>query len=157
MTKRSPNWILLIASIIVVELVGSLSGILSGDIKAIYNNLTLPPLAPPDFIFGIVWPILYLMIGIVGYLILRDRTNARQNNLILFISQLVLNFIWSIIFFGASNRWISFLIIIVLDALVTWCVKKFWQTSKLAASLMVPYLIWILFATYLTLGTAILN
>ncbi len=157
MTKRSPNWILLIASIIVVELVGSLSGILSGDIKAIYNNLTLPPLAPPDFIFGIVWPILYLMIGIVGYLILRDRTNARQNNLILFISQLVLNFIWSIIFFGASNRWISFLIIIILDALVIWCVKKFWQTSKLAASLMVPYLIWILFATYLTLGTAILN
>lgn len=130
MTKRSPNWILLIASIIVVELVGSLSGILSGDIKAIYNNLTLPPLAPPDFIFGIVWPILYLMIGIVGYLILRDRTNARQNNLILFISQLVLNFIWSIIFFGASNRWISFLIIIVLDALVIWCVKKFWQTSN---------------------------
>lgn len=129
MTKRSPNWILLIASIIVVELVGSLSGILSGDIKAIYNNLTLPPLAPPDFIFGIVWPILYLMIGIVGYLILRDRTNARQNNLILFISQLVLNFIWSIIFFGASNRWISFLIIIVLDALVIWCVKKFSQIA----------------------------
>lgn len=125
MTKRSPNWILLIASIIVVELVGSLSGILSGDIKAIYNNLTLPPLAPPDFIFGIVWPILYLMIGIVGYLILRDRTNARQNNLILFVSQLVLNFVWSIVFFGASNRWISFLIIIVLDALVIWCVKNF--------------------------------
>lgn len=103
MTKRSLNWILLIASIIVVELVGSLSGILSGDIKAIYNNLTLPPLAPPDFIFGIVWPILYLMIGIVGYLILRDRTNARQNNLILFISQLVLNFIWSIIFLAQAT------------------------------------------------------
>ncbi|MBU5889804.1 tryptophan-rich sensory protein, partial [Vibrio cholerae O1] len=55
--------------IIVVEAIGSLSGILAGDIKSIYNNLHLPPLAPPDYLFGIVWPILYALIAVAGFIV----------------------------------------------------------------------------------------
>ncbi|MEH1647599.1 TspO/MBR family protein [Pediococcus pentosaceus] len=155
--QTKSKWIQLIIAVIGVELIGSLSGLLAGDIKAIYNSFTLPPFSPPDRLFGIVWPILYLMIGIVGYLIFTVRSNYRKTNLTLFIAQLFLNFIWSIVFFNASSRWTGLLIILVLDALVFFCIKEFYKSSKLAAYLMIPYFLWILFATYLTLGTAILN
>lgn len=155
--QTKSKWVQLIIAVVGVELVGSLSGLLAGDIKAIYNSFTLPPFSPPDRLFGIVWPILYLMIGIVGYLIFTVRSNYRKTNLTLFIAQLFLNFIWSIVFFNASSRWTGLLIILVLDALVFFCIKEFYKSSKLAAYLMIPYFLWILFATYLTLGTAILN
>ncbi|CCG90305.1 TspO/MBR family protein [Pediococcus pentosaceus] len=155
--QTKSKWIQLIIAVVGVELIGSLSGLLAGDIKAIYNSFTLPPFSPPDRLFGIVWPILYLMIGIVGYLIFTVRSNYRKTNLTLFIAQLFLNFIWSIVFFNASSRWTGLLIILVLDALVFFCIKEFYKSSKLAAYLMIPYFLWILFATYLTLGTAILN
>lgn len=155
--QTKSKWIQLIIAVVGVELIGSLSGLLAGDIKAIYNSFTLPPFWPPDRLFGIVWPILYLMIGIVGYLIFTVRSNYRKTNLTLFIAQLFLNFIWSIVFFNASSRWTGLLIILVLDALVFFCIKEFYKSSKLAAYLMIPYFLWILFATYLTLGTAILN
>ncbi|MCH4098764.1 MAG: tryptophan-rich sensory protein [Pediococcus pentosaceus] len=155
--QTKSKWVQLIIAVVGVELVGSLSGLLAGDIKAIYNSFTLPPFSPPDRLFGIVWPILYLMIGIVGYLIFTVRSNYRKTNLTLFIAQLFLNFIWSIVFFNASSRWTGLLIILVLDALVFFCIKGFYKSSKLAAYLMIPYFLWILFATYLTLGTAILN
>jgi tryptophan-rich sensory protein len=155
--QTKSKWIQLIIAVVGVELIGSLSGLLAGDIKAIYNSFTLPPFSPPDRLFGIVWPILYLMIGIVGYLIFTVRSNYRKTNLTLFIAQLFLNFIWSIVFFNASSRWTGLLIILVLDALVFFCIKEVYKSSKLAAYLMIPYFLWILFATYLTLGTAILN
>ena len=155
--QTKSKWIQLIIAVVGVELIGSLSGLLAGDIKAIYNSFTLPPFSPPDRLFGIVWPILYLMIGIVGYLIFTVRSNYRKTNLTLFIAQLFLNFIWSIVFFNASSRWTGLLLILVLDALVFFCIKEFYKSSKLAAYLMIPYFLWILFATYLTLGTAILN
>ena len=59
----------LILFIVGIELIGGLSGLLAGDIKGIYNNLKLPPLAPPDYLFGIVWPVLYALIAISAYLI----------------------------------------------------------------------------------------
>jgi benzodiazapine receptor len=151
------KWIQLIIAVVGVELIGMLSGLFAGDIKAIYSGLSLPPLSPPGSLFGIVWPILYLMIGIVGFLIFDARGSFRKNNLTLFFVQLFLNFIWSIVFFNASNRWIGLVIIIVLDILVFFCIKEFRKSSKLASYLMIPYFVWILFATYLTLGTAILN
>jgi benzodiazapine receptor len=157
MTKTSNRLWVCLGSIIGVELVGFLSGILAGDIKAIYHQLTLPPLSPPSSLFGIVWPLLYLMMGITLFLLIQTPSPARKSNLILFGAQLFLNFIWSIVFFGASNRWISFGIIIVLDALLILCIAQFRKSNRFAAYLLVPYLIWILFATYLTLGTAILN
>lgn len=75
----------------------------------------------------------------------------------LFGIQLLLNFIWSIIFFSQSAYWWGLVIIIVLDLVVLLCILQFYRSSRLAAILMVPYLVWICFATYLTLGVALLN
>lgn len=65
-TKRSFNWKALLLFIVGVEVLGSLSSLFAGNIKEIYNSLSLPPLAPPDYLFGIVWPLLYLLIAICG-------------------------------------------------------------------------------------------
>ena len=107
--KRNINWFHLILSIVVVELIGSLSGLLAGNIKSIYTSLKLPPLSPPAAVFGPVWIILYLLIGVAGYLVIKDTTSRTQKtiNLSLFGSQLLLNFIWSIVFFGGNSYWLD--------------------------------------------------
>lgn len=158
-TKRNINWFHLILSIVVVELIGSLSGLLAGNIRGIYTSLKLPPLSPPAAVFGPVWIILYLLIGVAGYLVIKDTTSRTQKtiNLSLFGSQLLLNFIWNIVFFGGNSYWLGLIIIIVLDLVVLACILAFRNVNKLAAYLFVPYFVWILFATYLTLGVAMMN
>ena len=157
--NRKINWLQLIGCIVIVELVGSLSGLLAGNIKAVYQGLNLPALSPPATVFGPVWILLYLMIGIVAYLILRDATPGTQKNtsLALFGSQLLLNFIWSIVFFGANAYWFGLVIIILLDLIVLTCILAYRRFSPLAAYLLIPYFVWLLFATYLTIGVALGN
>lgn len=100
-----------------------------------------------------------LLIGVAGYLVIKDTTSRTQKtiNLSLFGSQLLLNFIWSIVFFGGNSYWLGLIIIIVLDLVVLACILAFRNVNKLAAYLFVPYFVWILFATYLTLGVAMMN
>lgn len=109
MIKERPkfNWLHLLIFIVVVEAIGSLSAWLAGDIKAVYNGLNLPVLSPPDGLFGIVWPILYALIAIAGYLVFQQATTHRDRlmDATLFGIQLLLNFIWSIIFFSQSAYW----------------------------------------------------
>ncbi|MFT8747131.1 TspO/MBR family protein [Liquorilactobacillus nagelii] len=157
--KEKFSWIRLIVFILVIEFIGSLSAFFAGDIKAIYNHLSLPALSPPTYLFGIVWPILYALIGISGYLIYQQvyPKHIKLIDYSLFLTQLILNFVWSIIFFKVSAYWLGFLIIIVLDLVVLSCIIHFYKNSRLASILMVPYLIWIIFASYLTLNVAILN
>lgn len=152
------NWFLLIISVFAVEIIGSLSALFAGNIKQIYNELQLPVLSPPDYLFGIVWPILYALIGISGYLIYQASDSSdRVINLTLFIGQLFINFIWSILFFKFAAYWLGFMVIIILDILVLICIIKFFKSIPLSAYLFVPYFVWLLFATYLTLAVAILN
>lgn len=149
----------LILFIVGIELIGGLSGILVGDIKGIYNNLKLPPLAPPDYLFGIVWPVLYALIAISAYLIfykLKTQRSEGQNTLFYFGIQLILNFIWSIIFFK-GYFWLGVIIILLLDFIVYLCIIKFSKINKWSAFLLIPYFIWIIFATYLSISVAILN
>lgn len=153
------NWLHLIVFILIIELIGGLSALFAGDIKGIYNNLHLPFLSPPAYLFGIVWPFLYVLIAISGYLIYQ-RYSLRRTKIVdysLFVAQLALNFIWSIIFFRENSYWLGFVIILVLDFIVLTCIVHFSKTSRLASILMIPYLLWIIFASYLTLGVAILN
>ncbi|KRM61044.1 hypothetical protein FC26_GL002261 [Paucilactobacillus vaccinostercus DSM 20634] len=78
-------------------------------------------------------------------------------NYSLFGIQLFLNFIWSIVFFNNLQYWIGVIIIVILDIIVLLCVTNFYKSSKLAAYLLIPYFVWILFATYLSIGVAVLN
>ncbi|WP_349550431.1 TspO/MBR family protein [Leuconostoc pseudomesenteroides] len=157
--KKWQHVALLVGMVVVVEAIGGLSALLAGDIKQIYNQLVQPPLSPPDFVFGIVWPILYLLIGVAAYLLIVSQYHAaaKKTNLLLFALQLFVNFIWSIVFFSGNLYWIGVPIILVLDALVIACIVNFRRNQLWASYLMYPYLAWILFATYLTIVVAILN
>ncbi|PMD68222.1 TspO/MBR family protein [Companilactobacillus nuruki] len=152
------NLIKLIVFIIIVEGIGSISSLISGNISGKYMALNLPPLSPPSYLFGIVWPILYLLIATSGYLVtFSDKPfKYKLNPTLLFYFQLLLNFIWSIVFFNKLYL-IGLIIIIVLDLIVILYIIESYQISKVASYLFIPYILWILFATYLTIGVTILN
>nr|WP_279592792.1 tryptophan-rich sensory protein [Lentilactobacillus kefiri] len=139
-----------------VEIIGMGSALLSGNIRAMYNSLTLPPFSPSGVVFGIVWPILYLLIGIAGYIIWNDRQN-NQINVYLFLGQLLLNFIWTIVFFTGDMFTIGFILIAVMDIIVADLIRRMMPLSQIAGWVLVPYLAWLLFATYLAAGVAMLN
>lgn len=153
------NWLKLITLVLITELIGSLSGILSGNIKHIYNTLLIkPPLSPPSFVFGLVWPTLYFLMAIAVYLIYQSsKTLQRRRAIQFYWLQLSINFIWSLIFFRFHLYWFSLATIILLVLLVSLTFHYFHKINKMAGYLILCYLLWILFATYLTLGCAILN
>lgn len=151
------NYLKLIIFVIVIEALGMISSLLSGDVRAAYNDFTLPPFSPPGPLFGIVWPILYLLVGVAGYLIWINRDSSPTDNRLFWI-QLVLNLSWTIVFFNFAWLWVGVIIILAMDVIT---IKIVIQLNRgqlaLAKWLLVPYLIWILFATYLAFGVAILN
>lgn len=146
-------------SVLISEGIGFLSSLFAGDLKASYATFTKPVLAPPDWLFGIAWAILYLFMGIAAYLIYRSTVPKERKKIALvwYALQLFINFIWSIIFFRADSMWLAFAVIIILDILVLITLIRFKQINKNAFLLMLPYFIWILFATYLNIAFAILN
>ena len=148
----------LLACIIGVELIGSISGFFAGDIPAIYAQLNKPFLATPGNIVGIIWTVLYALIGLALFLVI-DSKEPKSKTLAYFLFgiQLVLNFIWSIIFFGGSHFWIASFISLFLLITIIFSIREFRGISKGAAICFIPYLIWIAYATYLSFGLAILN
>lgn len=153
------RWWMLIAAVLVTELVGGLSGLLAGDSRGMYESFDKIPLAPPGSVFGIVWPILYLMMGVSLFFIIisnADRAPKRKAYLIYGV-QLFFNFTWSLLFFGGNFMFLAILNILILDAIVLYQVYYYFKISKPAALLLVPYLAWILFATYLNIGFALVN
>ena len=121
-----------------------------------YNGLVKPPLAPPSFLFPVIWSIIYLLMGISYYIIKRNGNDDRRIDIV-YYSQLAVNLLWSIIFFIFKWRFISCIWIILLDVLVIYMVYLFYKKEKVAAYLNILYVLWILFATYLTIGIYILN
>lgn len=119
---------------------------------------------PPNFAFGPVWSVLYTLIGVSGWLVWQHRTHRNAAvALPLFVVQLVLNSLWTPVFFGgygligSSALWIALVVIIALDLAVAATIAAFWPVSRLAAILLLPYLVWILYASTLNWGDAALN
>lgn len=121
-----------------------------------YTILVKPPLAPPKILFPIAWTIIYLLMGI-SYFIYKRNGNDDKLDKTVYYAQLFVNALWSIIFFVFKLRFISVLWILLLDVLVIFLIYLFFRKNKLSAYLQIPYLLWILFATYLTIGIFILN
>ena len=150
------NKILIYAkSILIPVVVGGIIGFLTSS-SIDYNNLQQPFLAPPGFIFPIVWTILYILMGI-SYGILKSNNQTDQQIDLIYYVQLGVNALWSIFFFTLKWRLFSFLWIILLAILVIVMIVKFYNKNKLAGLLQIPYLLWILFASYLNIATYILN
>ncbi len=140
--------------IIAIPLIVGLISTLFVDFN-FYKEINLPKIAPPAILFPIVWTILYILIGISLYLILRD--GKTKENIILFIVQLFINFIWVICFFKFRLFLGSFILIIILDCVVLYSILEYYKYNKVSSYLLIPYLLWILFASYLNWMVFILN
>jgi tryptophan-rich sensory protein len=121
-----------------------------------YQTLNQPPLAPPGILFPIVWTILYLLMGI-SYYLYKKNTYKELKEVIIYYLQLLVNALWSIIFFILKLRFFSIIWILALVILIYTLITLFIQKYKPSAYLLIPYLIWCIFATYLTIGIYLLN
>ena len=152
------DWIQLLTIILISELVGVLGSLLSGNQGVIYTSFVKPPLSPPGWLFGVIWPVLYLLMSIAAYIIYQTpQTLERKEATTIYWIQLFVNFLWPIVFFRFEWYWIAVGVIILLDILVSITTLRFYKINKAAGYLMIPYLLWILFATYLNFGIAVLN
>ncbi len=114
-----------------------------------YQSLSKPPLAPPDWVFAPAWLILYITILAAFIVYSRKSSKDKKFGYVCFWSQLALNFSWSPIFFGAKRMLVALVVIILLDIFLFLTIKSFYKISKPAALLLLPYFIWVIFATYL--------
>lgn len=149
----------LTTSILIAEIAGFLSGFLSGNISEIYQSFLKPPLSPPGWLFPIVWTILYACMGIASYIIFTAVATEEKKKpaLTLYAIQLLVNFFWSIVFFRLHSPEWALAVILLLDVLVIFTIRAFYKINKTAAYIMIPYLAWILFASYLNIGIVLLN
>lgn len=145
-----PKLILSIGICLGVGVLGSIFTISS--IPTWYATLNKPFFSPPNWVFGPVWTILYILMGISLYLVwIKRRIPA------VFWTQLLLNAIWSIIFFGMKNPLLAFVEIIILWLAIFLTIKSFYKINRLAGNLLIPYLLWVSFASILNLAIVILN
>ena len=135
--------------------VGSLATI--PNIPSWYAGLDKPPLLPPNEVFGPTWAVLYLLMGIALALIILHKADGKKSAYLWFGVQLVLNASWSIVFFGLHQPWLAIVIIVALIGSIIMTGFTFRKFVPAAAWLLVPYLAWVCFATYLNLGVALLN
>ena len=136
-------------------ILGSIVGLVVND-YSYYSAINKPILAPPKILFPIMWSIIYLLMGISYFILRREEDNLVLESKIYYI-QLFVNALWSIIFFLLKWRFVAVLWIILLDVLVIRMIVLFYKKVKLSGYLNILYLIWILFATYLTIGIYVLN
>ena len=136
---------------------GLLSGLISMSGMDSFSSVVQPPLAPPAFLFPIVWTILYILMGISSYIVWESDSENKQKALAVYGLQLAVNFFWSIIFFNYQAYMFALIWIILLWVLIIIMIYEFSKVSKLSAILQIPYLLWVTFATYLTFGIFLLN
>lgn len=144
-----------IKSILVPLLIGGLVGIVTSKFID-YNSLIQPSWAPPSFLFPIVWTILYTLMGI-SYGILKSNSLLDSKASTLYYVQLFINALWSIFFFVFKWRLFSFVWILLLIIFVYLMIKNFYSKNKVAGLIQLPYLLWIIFASFLNLAVYLLN
>lgn len=144
-----------IKSILVPVIIGAIIGFITSS-SIDYNNLQRPPLAPPGYLFPIIWTILFVLMGI-SYGILKNKKLVDERINSIYYLQLAVNALWSIFFFAFKWRLFSFIWIILLDVLIVIMIIRFFNKNKLAGLLQIPYLLWVLFASYLNLAIYFLN
>ncbi len=153
MNKTNIKKFILAFSLVII--VWLLSGILTQNSTGIYKELIKPMFSPPGYVFAIVWPILYLMMAYSLYLVLKS--DYTQEDINIFILQLLFNFFWPILFFVFEFYLFSSVWLLILIGLIVINISKFYKVNKTSAYLLIPYLSWCIFALYLNLSIYILN
>ncbi|RJR15047.1 tryptophan-rich sensory protein [Candidatus Microgenomates bacterium] len=150
----------LIAAILICQTAGLVGSVFTfSAIPTWYATLSKPIISPPNWVFGPVWTILFTLMGISAYLVWQEGWQKKQvkDALRTFGEQLVLNALWSILFFGLKNPLLAFVEIIFLWILIVATMVKFYRLNNWAAYLLLPYLIWVSFASILNGAIVVLN
>ena len=149
-----------VISIAIALAVGGLSSLLTKNNMEVYNTINRPSLAPPMWLFPVVWSILFILMGISSAMVWVRRDENREDAfsaLKTYGLQLVVNFFWTIIFFNMQAYLFAFIWLLLLLALIIIMIVQFKKICPKAAYLQIPYLLWVAFAGYLTLMIYLLN
>lgn len=144
---------------LILFIVGTIfvGGFIAIFVKTSYAGLDTPSITPPPIVFPIVWSILYTLMGISLYIFSESDYLDKEKGYIFYILQLIVNALWTPIFFTLELRLVAFIWITLLLILVVLMIREFFKAKKIAAYLQIPYLIWLLFASYLNLTIYLLN
>ena len=157
---RRDWWKMAIVAVVLIELLGGASGWLSnsGYENSWFAALDKPGFMPPGWTFGVVWPILYALLGIsLAMIIAEPPSDRRRVALILFFIQLALNFLWSPIFFAGHDITLAKWVIFLMAAVAAAAARQFLKLRRAAGLLMIPYLAWLIFAATLNATIEALN
>jgi tryptophan-rich sensory protein len=146
-----------IISIVIALAIGGLSSWLTRGNMNIYDEISIPPLSPPMWLFPIVWGILYILMGISSAAIYKSVDPKKGSALRIYALQLIVNFFWPLIFFNMRAFGFSVIWLALLIALVITMIVLFAKINLKTAYLQIPYILWLMFAMYLTVGVYILN
>ena len=148
-----------VLSVLFTEAVGLVSGLLSRGAARIYaETVAKPPLSPPAILFPIVWSVLYGLMGVaLARAVLSPPSRDRTLGIRFFAGQLAFNFFWPLIFFNAGAFGAAFFWLLAMLGLIAATAVFFFRADRPAAYLLIPYIVWVVFAGYLNLGVWILN
>ncbi len=153
MSKISNPWKLVI-SFLITAAAAAIGSLATGrSVETWYAHLNPTILTPPNWVFGPVWTVLYILMAVSAYLVWKkgwDNPKVKQR-LVLYVEQLVLNAMWSVVFFGQHQIALALFTVVVLWFTILVTTVAFYKISKIAALLLVPYLLWVGFASILNL------
>ena len=149
-----------IIAILIPLLVGVASALLTRGNMDIYGEVNTPPLSPPSILFPIVWTVLYVLMGISSAMVYIHRANNEKSaaeGIAFYAASLVVNFLWSIIFFNMQRFLFAFIWLLLLLYLILKTILAYKKVYPTAAYLQIPYILWVTFAGYLNLAIYFLN
>ena len=136
---------------------GGFSALLTQAAMERYRELEQPPLSPPGWVFPVVWTILYFLMGIAAYRVYISGNDDTKQALLIYGAQLLVNALWPLLFFRLDAYFFSFIWLLLLFDLVLLTARCFSMIDQIAGKLLIPYLIWLVFAGYLNLAYLIHN
>lgn len=160
MSARSKDILTLVVFVLICQAAGGIGGLFTAtSVGTWYAALRKPPYNPPGWIFGPVWTVLYALMGVAAWLVVRRGWNsvAVKAALAAFVAQLVLNMLWSAVFFGMRSPGIAFIELLGLWVAILVTIRLFWRVSPTAGALLVPYVLWVSFAAVLNYSIWRLN
>lgn len=149
----------LVASFAIVLAAGVLGAVFSLNAKSVFSSLAKPSFAPPASVFAPVWTVLFLLMGIAFYRVWTKGADKHEvrTAIFYFLTQLLFNVLWCVLFFSLEMRLASFVDIIILLIYIVITTLKFFKIDKCAGFLMIPYLLWVTFAAVLNFALFLLN
>jgi len=157
--RHVPKKIILLFTSVAISLLAGVIGsaFTFRNIPTWYAGLTKPPFSPPNWLFGPVWTLLYILMGISLFLIITKQKKIFSKPVTVFLLHLAVNSFWSIVFFGLRSPGLAFPVIIILWYMIYYLIKTFREIDRRASDLLVPYLAWVSFASLLNFSVWILN